>query len=389
MIRSYIDKWTDDYSLKKQLIQKYDAFIKQFDVHEQKVVEKIISKIDFYDLKKFSCLILQFLKRIKEKIGNNTCVCLAVKNDGKAHNSLSSFASAAKTVFKNNIFLMSYNHYTPVRVDNTDLFKMEYELSKYNDIVLIDDYCGSGDTMFEAISYIFKNINANAKIQVCSLFMLEGTKENLLIRCKEYNYDVNFDYYDLSIVRAGGIINHQNILDETEMHIFESINSCISFTAPKYRYGYNNSEEVISFQHFTPNNTLGFLWFLNENKIYFPLFSRGMIELDNNIFLNRNQILKISKIKSIKINITNAEAKIAFLLIRGFDNKQISLILKCNIDKIKKATRHLVNNDIIFYYNNRYYLSNKYFEYISEKPFEDYNEKYDDIRKKLLLAKPR
>ena len=172
-------------------------------------------------------------------------------------------------------------------------------------------------------------------------------------------------------------------------HIFESINSCISFTAPKYRYGYNNSEEVIAFQHFTPNNTLGFLWFLNENKIYFPLFSRGMIELDNNIFLNRNQILKISKIKSIKINITNAEAKIAFLLIRGFDNKQISLILKCNIDKIKKATRHLVNNDIIFHYNNRYYLSNKYFEYISEKPFEDYNEKYDDIRKKLLLAKPR
>ncbi len=182
--------------------------------------------------------------------------------------------------FENNIFLpitddKSHNSYFLARTMKKYGFNVRVrinmdELINIEDIIIVDDYCGSGNTIGSVIRLIEdkfagKNIYVipfmSNTIGNCFIKGISCTRNKLTIVENLINY------------KKVKYLTNEKILSDDELKLFDELNVEMKIEE-KFKRGFNDMEDLLSFHYFTPNTTLGFFW--NEKGFnYCPLFGRS------------------------------------------------------------------------------------------------------------------
>lgn len=127
-------------------------------------------------------------------------------------------------------------------------------LNSYNQVFLVDDYIGSGDTAISAIEYLIKNGVANFKITVVAI---AAQKEGIQA-LKQYGVR----FYYLETVSKAISDEYPESERECALELMRTIEGRYGGINKKYSLGYKQSEALWSLIR-TPNNTLPIFWLKN------------------------------------------------------------------------------------------------------------------------------
>ena len=180
-------------------------------------------------------------------------------------------------------------------------------------------------------------------------------------------------------------LSTNNIFNLAELKIFYDFCSDLKI-AKEYVKGYGDIEDKFSTSYFTPNNSLGILWY--EDRLYRPLFKRN-----GNVFKEQRYLSKkeMKEMNDLIIHTKDKEridkSKIIFLLYKGFTIDEIRNYV--NINNIKKEIQNLIKEKALVNQNDRYTFGVNIKEYFRVEKlnmhieFGTYFTKRDEIENRL------
>ncbi len=251
-------KWDVIEGVKDPVIEHFeeviDSFIEQFDDEEKRIVIDLIEKFEYYgEIKGSNCLSEQYNKLLKNNLLNiEETIILPIEKDDKIS---SSELYTACFLLKNRI-----NYNQKVSIKDEESFKEWRKTIKR--IIIIDDFCGSGNTLKD---FIEKHKNKFEGLEIYYIVihaMKEGKK--LLERLK---YD-NIRVYIINCMESSKAFAENDEYREK----FSEISKKFGIKKGDI-FGYENTEALVAFYSNTPNNTLGIFRNGNE-KNKFPIFPR-------------------------------------------------------------------------------------------------------------------
>lgn len=132
-------------------------------------------------------------------------------------------------------------------------------------IFLVDDYVGTGETAESAINYLIEQGLVKSELFIATLFSQQSGYEKIIedkinIYCSEIRKKGITDFYTEEEVAR-------------KLNIMESIEKIIK-VKPKYKFGYGQSEALISLTR-TPNNTFPVYWLECKKIPIVPFARRG------------------------------------------------------------------------------------------------------------------
>lgn len=140
--------------------------------------------------------------------------------------------------------------------------KLDYSICANTELLLIDDFVGTGNNAYEAIIYLTKlgwDIN---HIYLLSIVMMSQGKQFL---------ESNGIKVETQHLCNRGITDSDRFNND-DVKIMEAI-ECKLQVSSKFQFGYGRSEALVSMLN-TPNNTFPFYWWDNKNYAE-PPFCRG------------------------------------------------------------------------------------------------------------------
>lgn len=147
-------------------------------------------------------------------------------------------------------FLIRYNHLKFQEVETFEKLELPFSMSDNEQIFLLDDFLGTGDTLKSTIEKLLQNTNITLdKIRVITVASHQ--------QAINYMNSIGIKYYT-------GIITKKEISDHylaTELEEKTTIMKEIEKLLPskKYSFGYGQSEGLITLYR-TPNNTFPIFW---------------------------------------------------------------------------------------------------------------------------------
>ena len=281
--------------------------------------------------------------------------------------------------FNNNIsnsdsFFSSFNKYK--KCFNKNYMSVDYNL--YDTIILVDDYSGSGTNIKNTLKHI-DELGFKKNVIVIPLFITNVAKEFIINHSIEFPH-IHVEFSEISIVRKAKFITVQRIIRTDEEQRFKRFSAEIAFVDEKHIYGFKDTEDLIGFAHFTPNNTLGFLW--HNEYCYSPL----LISRDNSFYQQRRKkfshelISKLKELIKIKPGLIDKEKEISlptlafFCLCLMLKEKQgVKAILSMDENNyeyyLEVATRKMV---IKYIEERKKYIPGRNFKlYFDEKKYEE------------------
>lgn len=135
-----------------------------------------------------------------------------------------------------------------------------------DNLIFIDDFIGSGNTIIKYLSYIFEKHEMLKKKKIVLLAMYLTNSAELAL--KNFAMDRNLDLTILNykkgdkFFKEGRYYSGQQLKDK--IAIYEKICDSASISE-RFRYGYENSQSLFTICDNTPNNTLAIFWENNEN----------------------------------------------------------------------------------------------------------------------------
>ncbi|MDQ1855789.1 hypothetical protein [Chryseobacterium sp. WLY505] len=160
-----------------------------------------------------------------------------------------------------------------------NLLEAAHKLEDNIEIVLVDDFIGTGDTIKKKSTYLIKKLNErninNFKIRVVAFAAMEFAKEKI--------DRLNLEFYSYIWLKKGisELITEQAkrkkailIMSGLEDKLGENYKN---LKLSRLRFGYKQSESLFSLESFNiPNNVFPIFWWpkLNDNKYCKTLFHR-------------------------------------------------------------------------------------------------------------------
>ena len=194
-------------------------------------------------------------------------------------------------------------HGTNVGINVLIKDEVDYEFNKHEEVLLIDDYSGSGNSFCEAIKLINDNTKNKKKIYISSMYMTTLAKSNIKNYCinnKLMQIEICFNDSWIQIRR--NFIKECCLFNEKEILQFEKICLEIYGVSDKNAeniYGYGSVGDGISFVNWTPNTTIPMLW--KNGKKYVAIFSRSDYPFGNRKFWKKADITKLKSLAIYKI----------------------------------------------------------------------------------------
>ena len=249
----FIKKWYDD---REGMVfeQQIDRWLLQFEKDEQEFLLECLQRYSFfraaeykYGQKLLYSKLMSFLPNWKEK----SFIFKIYKTEASySDNSFNDFwlVNNIKNECKQNI--EDYEEY--------------YEM--LDNLIFIDDFIGSGNTIIKYLSHIFTKHEMLKKKKIVLLAMYLTNSAELAL--KNFAMDRNIDLVIINykkgdkFFKEGRYYSGQQLKDK--ITIYEKIcdNASIS---KSFRYGYENSQSLFTICDNTPNNTLSIFWENNEN----------------------------------------------------------------------------------------------------------------------------
>ena len=274
VIKKCIKKWNEKDETIKELKKRYRLWIK--DNEEREICVKLLENFEYYGRQRVNF----YLKQLHEKLINdyhisneNTVYSIIKKVNGQANSSMEYFIEYIQInrVSKKN------------RIE--DIGRMNRP--KVNQIVLIDDCIGTGNTVKEYIE-MYKDDLKNKKIYILVIYAIKEIADQLEEELLEKGYHVEI----ICLNKKMKAFTKEVFKDKDEKQIQEIKEKFIQLSKkhniPKnFELGYGETEGLVAFYNNTPNNTLGIFWVDNDNNI--ALFPRvkdthrvGLKELKEN-----------------------------------------------------------------------------------------------------------
>ncbi len=236
---------------------KLPDFLNEFSGEELEIIVPLIYDMVYYSHKKINTLLTELHSKVTSLSGyneNSTVFCVLKSKQGKINSSTEYMCEYWR--------LNKVNTYSVItNIDELDPLSWEY----IDTVVLVDDFCGSGDTFIDFIK-AHKNLVQRKNVVYAAIHMMQdaitkiekfasNSRMNIKpVYCK--STDKAFDNLDnddirlkfLEISQKVGIVNEKNDV-----------------------WGYKKTEALIAYYNNTPNNTLGlFRKDTEKNKAIFP-----------------------------------------------------------------------------------------------------------------------
>ena len=351
----FLNKWECD----EKVIKKYreiviPSYLNQFKEEDKIIVLELLEQIEYYSEKSLDDLVLDYSYFLKDLHFNRFEDYFCVPQDDLIinHNTNKIIAS------------IPIGHEIHCNALKTDL-------SLYQRIIVLDDYCGSAETIIGFLGELDKRLNDKLIAIYAPIIITEVGKTNL--------EKTAFKNIELQVVvfkenEASKLSNHCIFSID---HLNQFLTICQYLNIPStYINGKNGVEDILATKKFTPNNSLGIMWY-NE-KLYRPLFRRNGIF--NNLYyryLSKEQlsimreVIKIPRAakgddrKRAEISKRILKSKIGLLLRYNYSKKEIEYFL--GVDDVDEMINALLKEGIIqkrdgnytFYKNlNNYYKVN-------------------------------
>lgn len=270
----------------------------------------------------------------------------------------------AHTIYQKNTYILSFDGKGPSSSQNSIIhalcrlgyFKQDSILAtsqlitipKESSIIVIDDYCGSGDTIKASIDSI-ESFCENCRVLII-IYAIHDKALNLL---EEYTVGLRNSYtimFDKKELRYDRKIVEKSTLD--------FINEMCEYCSSEYRYGYKNTGALLSLEGKSPNNNISIIWMddidINERK-WIPLFNRKENEVAftkhryKQILKNQEFITRYFKEKKLNSLVSLTELK---FLIKVYNYSPSIIELEQTIDyfqndKLSKLVESLNSKKII------------------------------------------
>lgn len=358
MARFNFSKWTNDSSCKKIMNNDYKKYISQFTKEQRKVIRILLLNLDFFDNQKCQCLFKKYVAYLEQlAIKYKDSIFFLPVNDNEPHNSAYMFSNLKK-------ISMKYKG----RFQSNYLMKREseYLFNTVNTIIVIDDFSGSGRSIIEMLKDVNGKSNCKKKVIVSPMLITNFSKENI----EKENFP-NLDiYFELdNDVRQAKVLSSKFLLDSTQKQLYD--NTCNSLNVVN-KYGYEDTEELIAFSYYTPNNTLGLLW--EPSEYILPFLKRdnnSFVVMNNNLYFSHNKIKLLKKMIINENNFKNRRKCIlAIFLLLEFDKECIWTHLKIrNEEEYVHLKEKCIKNKILKSLNGVYKKGDKFNDFIDDEKF--------------------
>lgn len=371
-MNSIAEKWSSNIIEQNHMSNAITNYLQQFSSSETIVVKKLLSELCFYDYYSFASEIDNFKEKLISDFANDSnIIFVSTIRDSSNHHS--------------DIFLGRLLPITVLRIYGKNKKNMFVGKSK---IIIVDDYSGSG----KSVKYTIERLQTILKEQIQ---MFEILIAPMIITKQSYNYienfcikmKINYKFYKETIIREAKFISTKKILTAEEEGVFYDFsNNCIQ-VEDKYTKGFYDVEDLIAFSDFTPNNTLGFLWW-EYTELYIPLFKRN-----SNFFSSKNCCIckeYITNIKNCVIENENNYIKnktlLAMFMVLNFEKEKCINLIHLNESTFNKMYSELITDKVIDVNNKK---GENFEEYVDVERFDLVmnsinGTKYDRICRNLI-----
>lgn len=241
----------------------YSEWIKSIDPSNREIIYRLLEKFEFYGHayvnKGLKDLYTNFIN--KYNINNDETLYTYVRKTDASLNSSIKYMVEYITINKISEKNCSMN------IEEID----ENQLKYIKNIVLIDDYSGSGESIIKYLKkYYRKFIQKNIYILLIS--MTEGADINIRDNFKDKEININIEVINLEKKAFSKLeLNDDEMIKKREE--FEIISNKKGINDEEEIWGRKRTEALISFYNNTPNNTLGIFW--KKTTANNPLFPRN------------------------------------------------------------------------------------------------------------------
>ena len=325
----FVDNWSSNQKVVEKVKEYLPSYLAQFKLEDQHIICKLLQNVEYYSQSKMEEELEKYFKIIKGLIKIlqiNYEVCVPFVDSKVNHNSSKILAYCPNDIkLINNVLNLNF--------------------STINSLIVLDDYCGSGNTIKEFLKKLDNIVNKAIDIYYCPIFIVEKTLEelktmsfnNLILKIFEYKINIAF------------CLSENNIFTEEEKEEFIKI--CKSKHIADI-HGYFKIEDKFSTKYFTPNNSIGILWY--SDRLYKPLFKRNGQNLTKPVKFLTND--KIEEFNEIILHTSDVEkikkAKVALLLYNNYTFDEIENFL--GIENLNEIIISLVEENILKESNGKY-----------------------------------
>ena len=257
-----LEKWGYDGSENRlrRFSDSFDDWISQVPKDCQNIVLTLVKNITYYPHQDINKWLVELHNRMmnsnKEITGDNTIFTFIKSKDGKTNSS--------------NDYWTEYKLLNDLNknICYEDITAITDEQWNYiNNIVLIDDFSGSGNS-FETYIIDYLKCIKNKNVFFITIDIMQEAIDVLLAFAQEKDFNLFIfnmftsekafekDYFENNEVAKSKIVDMSNKFNISE----------------KWVLGFEESQALIVFYNNTPNNTLGFIW--NNTNTYQSIFPR-------------------------------------------------------------------------------------------------------------------
>lgn len=341
----YVDNWSLEPCEREIIKKNVTCYLMQFEGENLKLVNKILEKLTVVNINEFNRNANSFKKNVKKFMSEHKEIgvfCIVDELE-KPHHSYG--------------FLQYFSGMENVRTSVYLKDDLDYEFNKYEEVLLIDDYSGSGQSFCEAIKLINDSTLNKKKIYISCMYMTSFAKSNITNFCINNNlFQIEIIFNDSWTQLRSDFIKECCLFSQKDILQFEKICVEICGLNQENIYGFGSVGDGVSFVNWTPNTTIPMLW--QNGKKYVAIFSRSDYPFGNKKFWKKADI---TKLKGLAINkMYYIYASVAFMLVAGYDYKKIMSFNNINEQKLESIISSLCINKCI-----------KCIEYDGTKIFEE------------------
>lgn len=268
-----LERWEATDSSIRYFQENCDEWISQLPDEIQEITLQLLEMFEYYSQQRINDYLVELHSILSEREEFDAEKVLYTH-----------FPSSKGIANSSSDYLISYRQLNRIRKYNVAVDLNGYIKSnpeKYGEIeniVIVDDFCGSGKTLKSFISNHIDIIRGK-HIYYLITYLMEESKTVINEISSQYGVVVDPIYIN-SGKKAFDDKQYSGKEDALRSQI-KKYSEGIGI--PKqYRLGKYKSESLVSFYNNTPNNTIGLFWFDSEN--YFSIFPR---ELENTEGLKR------------------------------------------------------------------------------------------------------
>lgn len=352
-MNSIAEKWSSNIIEQNHMRNAITNYLQQFSSSETIVVKKLLSELCFYDFYSFSSEIDNFKEKLISDFESDTnIIFVSTIRDSSNHHS--------------DIFL---GKLLPINVLRLYGKNKKNKFVGKSKIIIVDDYSGSGKSIkdtIERLHIILKEQIQMFEILIAPMIITRQSYEYIENFCVEMK--IKYEFYKKIKIREAKFISTKKILNAEEEKIFYDFSNNYIQVESKYTKGFNGVEDLIAFSDFTPNNTLGFLWW-ETTHLYIPLFKRNInLFSSKNYCICKEYIIDIKNcVKENENNYIKNKTLIAMFIVLNFEKEQCINLVHVNESTFNKMYSELVTEKVIDINNTK---GENFNEYVDVERFE-------------------